>query len=43
MKLGLMDENPEYDLTKKEIEEDGLEDTYIRINTVWHLQMWILS
>ena len=26
---GLMDENPEYDLTKKEIEEDGLEDTYL--------------
>lgn len=26
---GLMDENPEYDLTKKEIEEDGLEDTFL--------------
>ena len=26
---GLMDENPDYELTKKEIEEDGLEDTFL--------------
>ena len=26
---GLMDENPDYELTKKEIKEDGLEDTYL--------------
>ena len=26
---GLMEENPEYELTKKEIKEDGLEDTFL--------------